>query len=163
MKLWYKLSQAGKRFIYVDESGFAPDAWRTHGWAQRGQRVYGLCSGERRPRTSLIAALVDKKLKAPMLFEGTCNAAIFNAWLEQELCPLLTNNDVIVLDNATFHKSTKTHDLIKTTGAMLLFLPPYSPDIMPIEKTFGTIKRYRKYNSHLSIDEVVNMYQKLLK
>lgn len=76
--------------MYVDESGFAPSTERQYGWAQRGEKVYGLRSGERRPRTSLIAALIEKRLAAPMLFDGTCNTSIFNQWLEEMLCPLLT-------------------------------------------------------------------------
>jgi putative transposase len=142
----------------VDESGFAPTAERQHGWAARGEKVYGLRSGNRRPRTSLIAALIEKKLAAPMLFDGTTNTAIFNQWLEEMLCPLLGPNDVVVMDNAAFHKSQRTAELIASTGATLLFLPPYSPDIMPIEKTFGTLKRYRQYNNHLSIDQCLCNY-----
>jgi len=144
--------------VYVDESGFAPSAERQHGWAARGEKVYGLRSGNRRPRTSLIAALIEKKLAAPMLFDGTTNTAIFNQWLEEMLCPLLTENDVVVMDNAAFHKSQRTAEIIAATGATLLFLPPYSPDIMPIEKTFGTLKRYRQYNNHLSLDQCLCNY-----
>lgn len=142
----------------MDESGFAPTAERQHGWAARGEKVYGLRSGNRRPRTSLIAALIGKNLAAPMLFDGTTNTAIFNQWLEEMLCPLLGPNDVVVMDNAAFHKSQRTAELIASTGATLLFLPPYSPDIMPIEKTFGTLKRYRQYNNHLSINQCLCNY-----
>jgi transposase len=158
LKRWYRYRQEGKTFVYVDESGFAPTTERTHGWALKGQKVYGFRSGNRRPRTSLIAALVNKRLTAPLLFEGTCNTAIFNAWLEQELCPTLDENSVVVIDNAAFHKSKETSDLITATGATLLFLPPYSPELMPIEKTFGTMKKHRSYNEHLSIDEIINVF-----
>jgi putative transposase len=158
LKRWYRYYSEGKRFVYVDESGFAPSAERQHGWAARGEKVYGLRSGNRRPRTSLIAALIEKKLAAPMLFDGTTNTAIFNQWLEEMLCPLLNKNDVVVMDNAAFHKSQRTAEIIAATGATLLFLPPYSPDIMPIEKTFGTLKRYRQYNNHLSLDQCLCNY-----
>ena len=129
----------------------------------RGQKVYGLRSGDRRPRTSLIAALVERKLAAPMLFSGTCNTQIFNQWLEEMLCPMLGPDDVVVMDNAAFHKSQRTAELIAQTGAILLFLPPYSPDIMPIEKTFGTLKKFRQYNNHLSIDQCINASNYLFK
>jgi len=158
LKRWYRYYAEGKRFVYVDESGFAPSAERQHGWAVRGEKVYGLRSGNRRPRTSLIAALIEKKLAATMLFEGTTNTVIFNQWLEEMLCPLLNENDVVVMDNAAFHKSQRTAEIIAATGATLLFLPPYSPDIMPIEKTFGTLKRYRQYNNQLSIDQCLCNY-----
>jgi transposase len=158
LKRWYRYREAGKCFIYVDESGFAPTAQREYGWALRGVKVYGLRSGNRRPRTSLIAGLMGKRLTAPMLFEGTCNTAIFNAWLEQELCPVLNENTVVVIDNAAFHKSADTRELITSTGATLLFLPPYSPELNPIEKTFGTIKKHRAYNENLPIEDIINVF-----
>ena len=158
LKRWYRHYADGKRFVYVDESGFAPSTERQYGYAPRGEKVYGLRSGDRRPRTSLIAALTDKRLVAPMLFDGTCNTQIFNQWLEEMLCPMLTANDVVVMDNAAFHKSQRTAELIQSTGATLLFLPPYSPDIMPIEKTFGTIKKRRQLLHNHSIEQAINMY-----
>jgi transposase len=158
LKRWYRLREAGKTFVYVDESGFLSSAERDYGWALRGEKVYGMRSGNRRPRTGLIAALINKKLTAPWLFEGTCNAVLLNSWLENELCKIINHNHVVVMDNAAFHKSPKTKELIEETGAMLMFLPPYSPDIMPIEKTFGTIKKYRKYNNHKSIEQIINMF-----
>ena len=74
------------------------------------------------------------------------------------LCPLLTDKHVVILDNASFHKSSQTVDLITATGASLLFLPPYSPELNPIEKDFATIKRIRQYNAETSIDEIIKMY-----
>jgi hypothetical protein len=119
---------AHKTFVYADESGFSPGAERQYGLAPRGKRVYGLRSGHRRPRISLIAAKIEKSLIAPMLFDGTCNTQVFNAWLKQELCPYLDQRHTVVMDNATFHKSARTAQIIKNTDAKLLFFPPYSPD-----------------------------------
>lgn len=146
----------------MDESGFAPSAERQYGYAPRGEKIYGLRSGDRRPRTSLIAARIGRALAAPMLFEGTCNAAVFNAWLEKELCPILNENMVIIMDNAAFHKSAATRELIHTTGAELLFLPPYSPDLNPIENSFGTIKRNRSNYPELPLADIINLYENYL-
>jgi putative transposase len=159
LKRWYRFLQEGKTFVYVDESGFAPTTERTHGYAPRGEKVYGLRSGHRRPRTSLIAARIGKALAAPMLFEGTCNTVIFNLWLAQELCPKLHEKMVVVMDNAAFHKSVMTQDLIRNTGATVLFLPPYSPDLNPIENTFGTIKRNRQNYPQATLSEIINLYE----
>jgi putative transposase len=63
------------------------------------------------------------------------------------------------MDNAVFHKSQKTKDLIESVGAKLLFLPPYSPDLNPIEKKFGSLKRFRQYNAHLSLDDLIKIYR----
>jgi transposase len=149
----------GKELIYVDESGFAPAVTRRYAYAPKGQRVYGLLSGQRRPRTSLIAARVGPTLQAPCLFEGSCTTALFNAWLAQELCPQLHSNHVVVMDNASFHKSALTQALITGTGATLLFLPPYSPDLNPIEHDFATLKRHREYREQDSLDTLLKTYQ----
>ena len=159
MKRWYKFREDKKTFVYIDESGFDPRTERTHGWALKGQKIYGMRSGNRRPRTSLIAANINNSLQAPFLFEGTCNTNFFNAWLEQILCPLLNENCVVVMDNATFHKSKATKELIKNTGATLLFLPPYSPELNPIEHDFANLKRLRQYNQNSTLDSIVNMYR----
>ncbi len=119
--------------------------------------MHGLRSGNRRPRTSLIAALQNKRLLAPVLFDGTCNTLAFNTWLRQALRPHLSADTVVVLDNASFHKSPETAQIIRETGAHLLFLPPYSPHLMPIEHTFGTLKKRRAYNPHLTLDQIVCM------
>ena len=126
LRLRERYHRRGKEFVYIDESGFAPTVTRRYGYAPKGQRVYGLSSGNRRPRTSLIAARIGTTFTAPLLFEGTCNTALFNAWVEKELCPLLTDSHVVAMDNVPFHKSARTQTLISSTGAGLLFLPPYS-------------------------------------
>lgn len=158
LKRHYKLTQQGRTFVYVDESGFEPTTQRDYGYALRGQRVHGLRSGNRRPRTSLIAGLIGKKLTAPFLFEGTCDTATFNMWLEQQLVPGLEPGMVVVLDNAAFHKSSVTKKIIENAKCNLLFLPPYSPDLMPIENSFANLKRHRKYNYQMTIDQIVGMY-----
>jgi transposase len=142
----------------VDESGFAPTCERTHGWAPTGQKVYGLRCGHRRPRTSLLAAQTGKRLRTAWLFEGTCKTAICNAWLEQELCPLRNGDCVVIIDNAAFHKAQQTRSLIESTGAILLFLPPSSPDLRPIETTFGNIKRVRAFHTSMTLEDMVNMF-----
>jgi transposase len=97
-------------------------------------------------------------LQAPVLFAGSCTTALFNAWLAQELCPRLHGNHVVVMDNAPFHKSALTHALIAGTGATLLFLPPYSPDLNPIEHDFATLKRQREYREQESLDTLLKTY-----
>ena len=99
------------------------------------------------------------RFTAPVLFEGACDALAFNAWLENVLCPLLDASHVVILDNASFHKSQQTEALIAACGASLLFLPPYSPELNPIERDFANIKRKWEYNAEASIDEIVKMYK----
>ena len=72
---------------------------------------------------------------------------------------LLDENSVVILDNASFHKSAATRELVEQTGAKLLFLPPYSPDLNLIEHDFGALKKIREYNHEKSIDEIIRMYK----
>lgn len=140
--------------MYLDETGFAPECPRLHGRAPRGQRVRGTQSGQQRPRTSLIGAYRSRKLIAPMLFEGTCNTQVFNQWLQHMLLPELVTGSVIVLDNATFHKSSSTRRLIEQAGCEVLYLAPYSPDLNPIEKLWANLKRrWRKVGG--SLEELI--------
>ena len=159
LRLRERYRRKAKHFIYVDESGFELQAARRFGYAPRGKRVYGEVSGQKRPRTSLLAArMADGKLAATLLWEGTCNTCIFNLWCKELLSPLLDENSVVVWDNASFHKCTSTRELIEQTGAKLLFLPPYSPDLNPIEHDFGALKKIREYNNEKTIDEIIRMY-----
>jgi transposase len=153
LKGLYKATHEKHDVVYVDETGFAPEAWRSHGRGPKGCRVYGEKPSGKRPRTSLIGGYRYNKLVAPVTFNGTCNTDFFNAWLEQHLLPELKAGSVIVLDNATFHKSQKTHELVKAAGCRLLFLPPYSPHLNPIEKLWGTIKRAWSYADTLTINQ----------
>jgi transposase len=85
-----------------------------------------------------------------MLFEGACNTEVFNQWLEHMLIPQLLPGSVLVLDNASFHKSEHTRRLVEHCGCQLLYLPPYSADLNPIEKLWANLKgRWRKVGGTL--------------
>ena len=102
--------------------------------------MLGEISGKRFGRQSVISALKDKKFLAPMCFEGTCDTDLFNVWLKHELLPNLTPGQVLILDNASFHKSVTTRKLVESYGCEIIFLPPYSPDLNPIEKYWANMK-----------------------
>ena len=149
---------AGKTIVYTDECGFRAESYRRHGYAPKGEAVLGLISGESTRTTTLVAARIGSTFTAACLFDGGCDAACFNAWVETYLCPRLSQTDVVIFDNARIHKTLRTRELIQATGAEVLFLPPYSPDYNPIEHDFANIKRLREYNADISIDDVINMY-----
>ena len=134
--------------LYVDESGVDQFAYREYGWAPKGEKAYGEISGKRYARESFIAAKSDSKIIAPFCFTGTCNTDLFNAWLENILKPCLRPGQVIVMDNASFHKSEKTRSIIESAKCTLLFLPPYSPDLNPIEKVWANLKKKIKQIVH---------------
>ena len=131
---------------------------RRYGYAPKGQRVDGLVSGHRRPRTSLIAARMDGRLAEPYLFERTCDTVVFNAWLKTRLCPGLNAQHLVIMDNAAFHASLQTARLIEQIGATLLFLAPYSPDLNPIEHDFAALKKRREYQEQATRDNIVKAY-----
>ena len=135
---------AGQTLIYVDECGFAAESYRRYGYAPKGECVLGLIPSQRTRTTTLVAARMGSSFTAPCLFDGSCNSACFNAWVEVYLCPRLSETDVVVLDNARIHKTRRTRELIEASGAEILFLPPYSPDYNPIEHDFANIKRLRE-------------------
>lgn len=155
MKRLYKVTQEQRDLVYLDETGFAPTTGRTHGWSFIGQKIYGDVPGNKRPRTSLIGGYRARKLIAPMTFSGTCNTDVFNEWLASELLPRLKAGTVMILDNATFHKSQLTIDLVRLAGCKLLFLPPYCPHLNPIEKLWANIKRIHGYAENVPLDEVI--------
>jgi len=125
----------------VDESGINEYMHRNHGRSPRGTLVVGEISGKRFARESFVAAKCATKIMAPMCFQGTCNTLLFDLWIEELLVPQLKPGQVVIMDNASFHKSKKTKELIEKTGCELLFLPPYSPDLNPIEKVWSNFKK----------------------
>jgi transposase len=135
--------------VYVDESGINEYMQRENARAIRGQKVYGAVSGSRYSRESFIAAKNQSNILAPFCYTGTCNTDLFNAWLEQILVPELKPGQVIILDNASFHKSKVSVDIIQKAGCKVLFLPPYSPDLNPIEKFWANFKK--------KVKEVLNL------
>jgi len=113
---------------------------REYGRSIRGEKITGEISGKRFARQSVISALFKGKFLAPMCFEGTCDTILFNAWLKQVLIPNLTTGQVLILDNASFHKSIESQIVVEAAGCKILFLPPYSPDLNPIEKCWANMK-----------------------
>ena len=153
-----KTYQEQKRVIvYLDESGFAHDMPRTHGYASVGERCYGLRDWHAKGRTNVIGALIEKALLTVGLFQTHINAHIFHAWLIQELLPTLPPNCVIVMDNATFHKRQDIKNAIINTGHTLEYLPSYSPDLNDIEHKWSQAKATRRRES-CSITELFRAY-----
>jgi transposase len=130
---------------YLDECGVDHRLYREHGRAPKGERIYEAVAGKRRERTSIISASQQGKLVAPLVFQGSCNTEVVDAYFEQVLLPELPPGSVIVLDNARFHQSPTTQRLVEAAGCQLFFLPAYSPDLNPIEHLWAAFKtRLRK-------------------
>lgn len=148
-----------ERLVYIDESGIEMSICKDRGWGRKSEKLIGKKSGKYYERTNIIAGYVNHKSIAPMVFNGSCNTKLFETWVEQFLIKELKSGQVIIMDNAAFHKSTKTRELIESVGCKIIFLPPYSPDLNPIEKFWANMKRWIKNK----ISESINLYDALKK
>ena len=131
--------------MYVDEAGMDNRDEYGYGWNERGERFHALKTGRRAGRINMIAAWCAPNLLAPFTVDGACNRLVFETWVETCLVPVLQPGQVVILDNATFHKGGRIQQLIEQAGCQLLYLPPYSPDLNKIENCWSWLKsRIRK-------------------
>ena len=114
---------------------------RNPGYSPRGERCYALKCGKRRERASWIGALKNGKIFAPLTFEGCCNRDLFEAWLSQSLIPQLEAGDIIIVDNATFHKGESIREMVEDAGCEIWYLPAYSPDVHRHRQLQETVKQ----------------------
>ena len=114
------------------------------GYSPKGERCYALRSGKRTERISWISALREKKLFAPLTFEGSCNRPLFEFWLSECLIPQLSTGDIIIIDNASFHKGERIKELVEEAGCKIWYLPAYSPDLNNIENWWGVLKTWMR-------------------
>ena len=119
---------------------------RTHGYSKKGDRCFGSHDWGARGRTNAIGALLEDRLLTISLFDCTINTDAFTAWIKLDLLPKLSPGCVLVMDNASFHKSKSMQKEIEDSGHLLEYLPPYSPDLNPIEHKWAQAKsKRRKY------------------
>lgn len=129
------------KIVWLDECGLTTLPTRPYARAARGTVVYEPISGQREKRLSILAAYDGQTLRCPWYFGGCTDTRLFNLWLETELLPTLGTGYTLILDNATFHHAASTRDLVEAQGCHLLFLPPYSPDLNPIEHQWAHLKQ----------------------
>ena len=132
-------------------------------WSKKGEIIVGQKSGKYYQRTNIIAGLNNNKPVAPMIFNGSCNTKLFETWIEEGLIKALKPGQVVIMDNASFHKSQRTRELIESVGCELIFLPPYSPDFNPIEKFWANMKRWirRQITDASQLYETITMFFQL--
>ncbi|WP_245934290.1 IS630 family transposase [Bergeriella denitrificans] len=129
--------------VYLDESGFKKDDFRPYAYAPRGQKCFER-SNWNRQQTNVIGAQCSGMPFAFTAFECSIDSDVFHSWVNEVLIPELPACSIVVMDNATFHKRSDTIGVIENAGHIVLWLPPYSPDLNPIEKTWAWIKQLRK-------------------
>jgi len=128
--------------VFVDETGINREYRRLYARARRGVKVYDTKSGKKHKRTNIIAGLCDGKHLAVRDYDHSTTSAFFEDWFEWELIPELPENSLVILDNASFHRKRKIFDIASRYGVCVLFLPPYSPELNPIEQSWANFKRW---------------------
>jgi transposase len=128
------------RFIFLDETGTATNMARRYGRSPCGDRLVAAVPQGHWQTTTFIAGLRQSGVVAPLVLDGAMTGAAFRAYVEQFLAPALAPGDVVVLDNLVAHKVKGVRQAIAAAGASLLYLPPYSPDLNPIEQLFAKLK-----------------------
>lgn len=123
------------------------------GWGPRGKRLRGFAPHGHWRTLTFLGALRCDRLAAPCVFDGPINGECFRAYVEQQLLPVLKPGDIVIMDNLGSHKSAAVRQTIQAAGASLRFLPPYSPDLNPIEQTFAKIKHWMRDAQKRSIEE----------
>lgn len=145
--------------VFLDESGIEDNACLEYGWSLKGLRCYAQKAYQHKRRISMIAGLSQKEIIAPIIFEGTCNKAIFETYVETILIKELTPGQTVVMDNINFHKTDRVRELIESVKCSVLFLPTYSPDLNPIEHYWFKIKHNIRKISHLFTDFYEAVYE----
>jgi len=146
------------RLKFIDESGINLAMTRLYGRAPRGERVLGNTPQNYGPNVTLLGALSYTGLEAVMLIEGATDSEVFRAYVREVLCPTLREGDIVLADNLSAHKAAGVQEMIAATGARLLYLPPYSPDLNPIEQCWSKIKallRAAKARTREALDTAV--------
>jgi len=141
--VWRRLQPRvdARRLIFIDETWAKTNMTRLRGRSLRGERLIDRSPHGHWKTSTLIAALGIEGVRCSTLVDGAVNTDVFEAFVEQVLVPALRPGDVVVLDNLSSHKRARVRELIEATGAELVFLPPYSPDLNPIEMIFSKIKQ----------------------
>jgi len=140
------------RLVFIDETWAKTNMTRTHGRCARGARLVAKVPHGRWRTLTFLAALRSDRIAAPCVFDGPINGRSFLAYVEQLLVPTLTPGDIVIMDNLGSHKGQAVRRAIRQAGAKLFFLPPYSPDLNPIEQVFAKLKTLLRKAAERTVD-----------
>jgi transposase len=151
-----------ERVVFIDETWAKTNMTRTHGYAPKGERLIDAAPHGHWHTTTFVGALRADGMVAPLVIDGAINGELFRAYVEQVLVPELRPGDVVVLDNLGSHKVAGVRRAIERAGCQLLFLPPYSPDLNPIENAFSKLKRLLRRAAERTVDGLWSAIGRLL-
>ena len=143
---------APEHLVFIDETWTKTNMTRTCGWWPCGERLLAKVPHGHWQTMAFLAALRHDGITAPMVIDGPINGESFLAYIEQILVPTLEPGDIVIMDNLGSHKGTKIRRAIRAAGAKLFFLPPYSPDLNPIEQLFAKLKTLLRKADERSVE-----------
>lgn len=144
--------QRTDRLVFIDETGASTKMARRYGWGPRSERVISDVPHGHWKTTTFVGALRTSGMTAPTVIDGAMNGELFLAYVEQQLVPTLSSGDIVVMDNLSSHKRDGVKAAIETAGATLRYLPPYSPDLNPIELAFSKLKTLLRKSAERTIE-----------
>ena len=154
---------AAGRLIFIDETWAKTNMTRLHGRCAKGKRLIGKVPHGHRKTLTFVAGLRCDGIIAPCVFDGPIDGVSFLAWVVQFLVRDLRPGDIVVMDNLSSHKGKAVRRAIRAAGAKLFFLPPYSPDLNPIEQAFSKLKTLLRKANARSIEQIEKCIAKLLR
>ena len=151
-----------EKLVFIDESGAKTNMKRLYGRAKQGQRTVDDTPSGHWCTTTMISSMRLDGSTACMVVDGATNKDVFQVYVQHILLPTLKTGDIVIMDNLSAHKNQKVRDLIESVGAQLWFLPPYSPDLNPIEKMWSKIKSILRTIKARTEESLINAVAKAL-
>jgi transposase len=146
-----------EHYVFLDECGVTTDLLRRYGRSPRGTRLHDHTPCSHWETQTVIAALRPDAVTAPAVFDGPIDKASFRAYVEQVLVPSSRPGDIVVMDNLAVHKQPAVRAAIEQVGARVRFLPPYSPDLNPIEQAFAKLKAFLRSLRPRNFERVIEL------
>ncbi len=147
------------KLTFIDETGASTNLARKGGRCRRGRRLRAAVPHGHYKTVTLVAGVSLCGIVAPKVFDRPINAGLFEEWVEKCLAPNLSKGDTVVMDNLSAHKGPRVEELIRAAGAELRYLPPYSPDMNPIEKAFSKLKAHLRKIAERSVAGLMQALQ----
>jgi len=149
--------------VFIDETWAKTNMTRLRGWAPRGRKLLDKVPQGHWRTLTFLAALRHDRIDAPCVIDGPINGESFLAYVEQVLVPVLKPGDIVIIDNLGSHKGKAVRRAIRAAGAKLFFLPPYSPDLNPIEQVFAKLKTLLRKAAERTVEDTWRRIAVLLK
>lgn len=162
VRITQELAEVLHRLKFLDESGVNLGLTRLYGRAAPGERVVEATPGTSGPHYTLVAALGLQGVQAPLLFEGAMTRLTFEVYITDVLGPTLRRGEIVLMDNLSAHKSDTVRALLEARGVQVIFLPPYSPDLNPIEKCWAKVKQALRAAKARTWDDLLVAVRKAL-